>query len=106
MSEVNTLDLITPEVLSLIKAGIGGNYGGKYYEAKMEEVYEPLKASLEERIKSPRVSDKDCKRLINVLNTLCKLDEFEVYTRDPWDYTFKEARFLLKKLELGESGYV
>ena len=36
--------LITPEVIDLIRCGIGGNYGGDRYIEKMEETHAPILA--------------------------------------------------------------
>jgi len=33
-----------------------------------------------------------------LLDVLCKLDEAEVFVKEPWEVTFKEARELLAKI--------
>jgi hypothetical protein len=46
--------LITPEVIDLIRCGIGGNYGGDRYIEKMEETHAPILArfkALKEQVK-------------------------------------------------------
>jgi hypothetical protein len=46
--------LITPEVIDLIRCGIGGNYGGDRYIEKMEETHAPTLArfkALKEQVK-------------------------------------------------------
>ena len=40
--------LVTPEVVDLIRCGIGSNYGGECYDAKLAEVHAPLLQAMAE----------------------------------------------------------
>jgi len=37
-------------------------------------------------------------KMYELLDVLCKLDEAEVFVKEPWEVTFKEARELLAKI--------
>ncbi len=38
--------VISPSAIDFIKCGIGGNYGGIYFDEKLEQIYAPIVKAL------------------------------------------------------------
>ncbi len=70
-----SLKILTSKSIDLVKAGIGGNYGGSYYNDALDKYYYPLVSALEN---SPTQS------LSNLKADAVREYELQAFSEDVW----------------------